>query len=99
MASQPVSGGQRTNISGGVGTAVISDSPVTLSRVFWGGTYVGTLDLHDAATTAGTSSTSEIVSIPIPQTTYPHSLEIGVQCQNGLVYEATGTPVMTVVWD
>jgi hypothetical protein len=97
--SQPVSGYQYKSISGGVGTAVISDQSATIHRVFFGGTYVGTCILHDSATAAGTSATSAVLTLGLPLAQYPRSIDLGIQCKNGIVYEATGTPVITVAWD
>ena len=97
--SQPISGAQYTSISGGVGTTVVSAEPTTLQRVFYGGTYVGTCIVHDSATAAGTSATSAVLTLGLPLIQYPRSLELGIQCKKGITYEATGTPVITLVWD
>ena len=99
MSSQPVSGDQWTTISGGVGTAVITDRSATIKRVVMPGTYVGTIDLHDAATIGGTTTTSQIVSFGLPTTSIPQDIELNAKCSNGIVYEATGTPVLTIFWD
>src|SRR3990167_3461679 len=100
MASQPVSsGGQFSNVSGGVGTTVVTDRPATLTRVIVPCTYVGTLKIHDSATAAGTSATSTIVTYGLPASVAFQSVGIGVNCRNGITYEATGTPVMTIVWE
>lgn len=98
MATQPVSGGQRFSI-GTIGTNVIANQKATIQRVYWGGTYVGSVTLHDAASAAGTSATSPIITLGIPGAVLPSFIDIGVQCRFGIVSEATGTPVMTVVWD
>ena len=92
-------GDQWTVVSGGVGTAVVTDRHSVLRRIVWGGSYVGTLNVHDSSTVAGTTATSQIVSLPIPATQYPFSLELNANCKNGIVYQATGTPVMTLFWD
>lgn len=99
MSSQPISGDQYKTISGGVGTAVISATPATVKKVVVPGTYVGTLELHDAAATTGTSATSAVYAFGLPTTEIPMSLELNTQFKNGIVYEATGTPVMTITWD
>ena len=100
IASQPVSsGGQFSNVSGGVGTTVVTAAPATLERVIVPGTYVGTLRIHDSATAAGTTSTSLIVSYGLPASVAFQSVGIGVNCRKGITYEATGTPVMTIVFD
>lgn len=99
MASQPVdSGDMWTSVSGGVGTAVLKDMKASLVRVVVPGTYVGTINFHDASTAAGTTATSQILSLGIPATSVPFDLEVGANCKNGLVYQATGTPVVTVIW-
>ena len=97
--SQPVSGAQFTAISGGVGTTVVSATPAVIQRVFYGGTYVGTVIIHDSATAAGTSATSAVMTIGLPLIQYPRNVELGIQCKSGITYEATGTPVLTIVWD
>ena len=100
MANQPVSsGGQFSRISGGVVTTVVTASPAILERVIVPGTYVGTLRIHDSATAAGTTATSLVVSYGLPASVAFQTQEIGVNCRNGITYEATGTPVMTIVWD
>lgn len=99
MASQPASnGGQFVAISA-VGTTVVSSHDAIVRRVIIPGTYVGTVNIHDAASATGTSATSQIASFPIPTTSIPQSIEIGVQCRTGIVYQATGTPVMTLVYE
>ena len=97
--SQPVSGDQWTAVSGGVGTTVVANRNCVLKRVVIPGTFVGTIDFHDAATAAGTTSTSQILSLGLPTTTIPQSIELNISCQNGLVYQATGTPLCTITWD
>ena len=100
MADQPVSsGGQFSKISGGVGTTVVTAAPATLKRVVVPGTYVGTLNIHDSATAAGTTDTSLIVTYGLPASVAFQTQEIGVNCRKGITYEATGTPVMTIVYD
>ena len=94
-----IENGQFTSVSGGVGTTVVKDFNTVLKRVVFGGTYVGTLNLHDASSAAGTTGSSQIISFGLPTTTIPNSVEIGVRCRNGLVYQATGTPVCTIVWE
>jgi hypothetical protein len=97
--SQPISTNQYKSISGGVGTAVISDSPAALNRVFYGGTFVGTCIIHDASSTTGTTATSAVLTLGLPLIQYPRSLDLGIWCKKGIVYEATGTPVICIAWD
>lgn len=82
----------------GPGTTVITARSATVKRIVWGGTYVGTINLHDSATAAGTSGTSSIISIGNPLLVYPHSLEVNYHTKNGLVIEETGTPTHRVIW-
>ena len=101
MSSQPiVSGGVYTSVIGtGAGTTVVSASDCDLKRVFWGGSYVGTMIIYDSATAAGTSVSNRLLTVGIPLLRYPESVEMNVHCKNGIVAEATGTPLMTLVWD
>lgn len=96
---QPVSQYQATTISGGVGTTVIKNEGAVLQRILIPGTYVGSITFHNAPSAAGTSATTPILTLGLPTTSIPQSLECNIWCRNGLVYEATGTPVMTVVWN
>ena len=66
MAQQPVSGGQWTSI-GTIGTVAITDRPATLVRVILPGTYIGTVNFHDAYLTSGTTATSQVFSLGIPR--------------------------------
>ena len=99
MAQQPISGDQWKAIGAAAGTAVITDTPCVFKKIIVPGTYVGTIKFHDAAATTGTTATSQILSLLLPLTNYPRVHDINVQCKNGLVYEATGTPSMTITWD
>lgn len=98
MSSREV-GFNYTTISGGVGTAVVVDRNTTLHSVTFQGTYVGTLNLHDASATDGTTSTSQILSFGLPATTTPFTVNVNANLRNGLVYQATGTPVALLKWD
>src|SRR3990167_1650976 len=91
--------GHFTSISGGVGTTIVKNTNGVLHRVLIPGTYIGTLNIHDSATAAGTSATSQIISFGIPTTSVAQAVEVGVNFRKGLVYEATGTPTMTLVWE
>jgi len=95
---QPVSGFQWKAISA-AGTTLVKDTNAVVERVVIGGTYAGTVELHDASSTAGTTSTSQVVSIGVPLTNYPASIELGAEFRKGLVYEATGTPVLTIIYN
>lgn len=82
----------------GPGTTVVSNTQTSVKRVVWGGTYVGTIALYDSSTAAGTAATNEIISLGIPLTEYPRSLELNINCKNGLVVTETGTPTHKVYW-
>jgi hypothetical protein len=97
--AQPTAGEQWVSVSGGVGTTVVSDKNVVLKRIIVPGTYVGTINFHDAVSAVGTTATSQILSLGLPTTTIPFQLELNAQCKKGLVYQATGTPVLTFTWD
>lgn len=99
MANQPYSGGQWGTIGGGVGTTVVTNRSGNLYRIVIPGTYVGTVTFHDAASAGGTSATSGIVTFGLPGVAPLQSVEIGARFRTGLTYEATGTPVITYVWD
>lgn len=97
--SQPVAGFSFTAVSGGVGTTVITDRSAVVRRVIVPGTYVGTLNIHDADSAAGTSATSQIVSFGLPALRTPIHVDLDVQCRKGITYQATGTPTLTIVWE
>lgn len=82
----------------GPGTTVVTNAPATIKRIIWGGTYVGTINVHDAATAGGTSGTSSVISLGIPLLRYPESLEINYHVKNGIVVEETGTPTHRLIW-
>ena len=96
---QPSSGYQYTTIGTGVGTNVVKGSSGVLERIVIPGTYVGTLNIHDSLSAAGTSATSQILSLGLPTTSIPQTIELGVECRNGITYQATGTPVAVLVWN
>ena len=81
------------------GTTVVKNISGVLHRVLIPGTYIGTVNLHDSATAAGTSATSQFLSLGLPTTGIPQAIEVGVTLRNGLTYEATGTPTLTLVWE
>jgi len=99
MADSIVAGASKYSFSTGVGTVVISDQPAVLEKVFWGGTYVGTCIIHDASSATGTTATSSVLTLGLPLTRYPGDINMGIQMRKGIVAQATGTPVITIVWD
>ena len=92
-------GYQWTSIGTGVGTNVISDRHSKLYGVVIPGTYTGTIAFHDSATAAGTTGSTKIVTFGLPLLNTPRFVEISANCQKGITYEATGTPVMTALWN
>ena len=96
--AQPVSSsGRFTAVSGGVGTTVVSSVPTNFVRVIVPGTYVGTINFHDASVAGGTTATSQVFSLGLPASSIPFYIDVGIHCQKGLLYQATGTPVVTIV--
>jgi len=95
---QPVSGQEYTTIGTGVGTTVVHTGETVLDRIIIPGTHVGTLKIHDALTAAGTSATTLLFTLGLPLTSLYQSFEFGARLKNGLVYESTGTPVVTLIW-
>lgn len=92
-------GYQWTTVGTGVGTNVIADRHAKLYGVVIPGTYVGTINFHDSPTATGTTASSQIVSFGLPSTGIPQFVEINANCKVGITYQATGTPVMTVLWN
>lgn len=98
MAGQPATGFQWTNI-GTIGTNVLKDSAARLVRVVIPGTYTGTVNFHNAGTATGTTATSSVLSLGIPNTNVGGNIEVDANLPKGLLVQATGTPVLTVIWD
>ena len=96
--AQPVSQSQYKNI-GTVGTVVLTDRPTALMNIVFPGTYVGTVNFFDSPTAAGTTAANQILSMGLPNTNVGGNIFIGASCKTGLTYAATGTPIMTVMWD
>ena len=93
-----LNGDNWTSVSGGVGTTVVADRNVSLKRILVGGTYIGTINFHNSASAGGTTSTTQILSLGLPATSIPFDLDVNANCTNGLLYQATGTPVLTFTW-
>lgn len=81
------------------GTTALKADVAYLVRVLIPGTYTGTVNFHDAASAAGTTTTSQIYSLGIPTTSVAGNIEIGAVCKKGLTYQATGTPLCTIIWN
>ena len=95
--AQPVSNFTYTYI-GTVGSVLLYDSSVCVHAVLFPGTYVGTVMLYDAAAAAGTAATNVVGTIGLPGLNTPSSAVLDLQTKKGLVYTATGTPNVTLVW-
>lgn len=92
-------GWQWVNV-GTVGTvAVTNRSGVLGNFAVTSGTYTGTVIFHDAATTAGTTATSAILTVGLPGLNFPNSVPLNLGFKNGLVYQSTGTPSLTFGWN
>ena len=89
--------GYDTSVSGGTSVTLVHNRPGVLHRLIYGGTFVGSITFYDSSTAAGTASTNQIFSFGDPTTTFPQYLDLGIQFRSGLVYTATGTPVLTFV--
>lgn len=97
--SQPVSLPQFTYI-GTMGSVLITDrSDSQIVRAIQWGTFIGTVMLYDASAAAGTSASNVVGTLGNPATAVAGAIEIGLRCRNGIVYTATGTPNVTLVWD
>ena len=92
-------GYQWGTIGGGVGTTVVTANAANLVAVIIPGTYVGTVTFHDASAAGGTTASSGIVTFGLPATSVAGQIPINARCKNGILYQATGTPVLTYLWD
>lgn len=90
------SGYQFTVVSGGASETVVKDINTTVKRVVFPGTFVGTLALHNSS--SGTTA-DPVVTFGLPNKDEPTHVDLDIQFNDGLVYEATGTPLATIVWD
>lgn len=87
-----------TPISGGTNSIVVAPGPTIFRSVIFPGTYVGTIAFYDSATVAGTASGNQIISFGLPTTSVFQEINFNIACKNGLVYTATGTPLVTFTW-
>ena len=97
MASQPVSGDNWKYIVA-AGTTVLSDKDVTLRKVVFAGTFVGSVEFYDSATAAGTAAGNNMYNVAIPLLNAYKEVEINAQGTRGLTAVATGTPILMVTW-
>src|SRR5690348_782199 len=92
-------GYQWGTIGGGTSNTVVTANAANLIGVVIPGTYTGTVTFHDASAATGTTGSSGIVTFGVPTTTVAGFIPIQARCRNGILYQATGTPVMTYLWD
>jgi hypothetical protein len=83
----------------GAGTTVVTAYAANLIGVIIPGTYIGTMTFHDASAAAGTTAKSGIVTFGIPNTAVAGFIPIQARCRFGITYQATGSPVMTYLWE
>jgi len=97
---QSDSGYNWTATSGGTAasTAVIKNMKTVLGKIVIPGTYVGTVAFYDSSTAAGTADGNTILTVGLPTTSIPQSLDLGIQCKNGLTVTSDGTPTLTIGW-
>lgn len=91
--------GDQFKYVGTVGTTVATDRTGILRRVILPGTFVGTVEFYDSATTTGTAAGNFIHAQGIPLLRQYDSYEINATFRNGLTYVATGTPALTFTFD
>lgn len=97
--NQPVAQGLLfSRVSGGTSQTIVSSTGVYVERVILPGTYVGTLALYNSATVAGTTAANNFLTLGLPTSSIPQSIEVGINCNAGLVYDATGTPLATIAY-
>ena len=89
--------GYDTSVSGGTSVTLVHNRAGVLHRVIYGGTFVGTIAFYDSSTVGGTAAGNQIFSFGDPTTTFPQVLQLGIHFKDGLVYTATGTPLVTIV--
>ena len=97
--NDPNSGFAYAKVSGGTSITLVTDRTTYLKRVIVPGTYVGTLALYDSATLAGTTAGNNFATLGLPALNHPRHIDFDVRLRNGLVYDATGTPLVTLVYN
>lgn len=80
------------------GTVAIRTIPSHVKTITIGAPYVGTVVFHDAATTGGTAAGNAVLTVGTPSIT-PVTLTPNLSLGKGIVYVATGTPVITLGFD
>lgn len=99
MAFEPGQGYSYVKVSGGTSQTVVRNSDILLRSLVVGGTYVGTLAIYDSATVAGTSATNNVITLLNPALVAPNEVRLDLHLRNGLTYDATGTPLVTIVYN
>ncbi len=94
---QPTSGYKYTSVIA-AGTVVLKNDNARLQAVLIPGTYIGSVELYDSATAAGTAASNLIYNVVLPGLNQNYAIPIEAQCRSGLTYVATGTPTVTVLW-
>lgn len=91
---QPSDSGYEWKVISAIGTAALRAIPSVLHIVL-PEVSTGTVTLFDANAVASTATANQIINITggtSVQDCFPRTLDI--QCENGLVYRALGTPVV-----
>ena len=92
-------GGNQGTLIVAAGTTILSNIPVTLKRVVLGGTFIGSVELYDSTTAAGTAAGNLMYTQGIPLLRQYDNVDIDVSTHKGLVAVATGTPSVGVYWN
>ena len=95
---QPVSANNFTFVSG-AGTTVVTNRPTALYNILIPGTYIGSVEFYDSATTTGTAAGNKIFNVALPGLNQDQSINVNARCRTGLVTVATGTPTVAFTWD
>jgi len=99
MALEPGQGYSYAKVTGGTSQTIVRASDILLRSLVVGGTYVGTLAIYDSATVAGTSTTNNVITLLNPALVAPNEVRLDLHLRNGLTYDATGTPLVTIVYN
>lgn len=92
-------GGNQGTLIQEAGTTVLESLPITLKRINLLGTYVGSVELYDSATTGGTAAGNLIYNIGLPLLNQYQTIDIDQSLKRGLTVVATGTPTAQILWN
>ena len=81
------------------GTTVLSDEAGRVVRLVFPGTFVGSVELYDSRTTAGTAAGNNMYNVGLPLLNQYRNVELGFPFKKGLTVVATGTPTCAIIWD